>query len=103
MPEAGLLLYLIEALSEIGEAKFTGEVVSPIDWTDIKSWSDVTGADLNPGEANAIRVLSSAYVAQYYESLDKGCPPPNIERLKNREVVATKIKGLFSMLRGSDG
>lgn len=71
-----------------------------IDWVDIKAWIDVTGAEITAGEAEAIRELSATYVSQYYKSMEKGCLSPNIERPKNRELIASKIKNMFAMLRG---
>lgn len=99
MPEIGAADYLVQILSEIGEAKLSGDHITAIDWPDIQAWSDVTGANLTPGESITIKGLSSVYVAQYYDSLDPSCASPNIERLKDREVIAGKIKSLFSMLR----
>lgn len=55
---------------------------------------------MTAGEVLALKQLSAVYVSQYYESMDSGCVSPNIEKPKDREVVAGKIKGLFAMLRG---
>ena len=96
LPESS---YLTSALSEVGEAKMTGERLSAIDWIDIKAWIDVTGAIMTVGECEALKTLSSIYVSQYYESMDSGCVSPNIEKPKNRDEIAGKIKGLFAMLR----
>lgn len=86
-------------LSEIGEGKTSGGSLAPINWIDIKAWIDVTGSQITAGEAEALRTMSSVYVNQFYDSMDKACPSPNIERPKDREVVAGKIKSLFAMLR----
>ena len=90
---------MVSALSEIGEGKISGERLTSIDWVDIKAWIDVTGAIMTAGEYESLRLLSSVYVSQYYESMDSGCVSPNIERPKNRDEIAGKIKGLFAMLR----
>ena len=100
MPEIGGAEYLVSALSEVGEGKISDGRLTSIDWVDIKAWIDVTGAEISAGEAEALRTLSTAYVSQYYEAMKKDCPPPNIERVKDREVVANKVKSMFAMLRG---
>ena len=87
-------------LSEIGEAMQSGDGLVSVTWGDILAWSEMTGSNLTPGESEAIRFLSAAYVALYYESRESGCLAPNIERLKDREIVAGKMKSLFAMLRG---
>lgn len=99
LPEIGGASYLVEALTEIGEGKLTGEGFTQIDWVEIKAWMEVTGAELSPGECEAIRRLSSVYVTQYYKSRDSTCPQPNIEEPKSSEVIESKIKGFFAMLR----
>jgi len=100
MPDIGEAEYLVSALSEVGEGKISDGRLTSIDWVDIKAWIDVTGAEISPGEAEALRMLSSVYVSQYYEAMEKGCPSPNIEKLKDREVIASKVKSMFAMLRG---
>lgn len=60
---------------------------------------DVTGSEITAGEAEAIKGLSSVYISQYYESIEKDCPSPNIERPKDKDVIAGKIKSMFAMLR----
>lgn len=103
MPPVGELEYLVTALSEIGEGKISGERLTSIDWVDIKAWMDVTGGFLTPGESEALRSLSAAYVSQYYPSMESDCPSPNIEKPKDKDVIASKLKSMFAMLRGQDG
>ena len=100
LPEVGGAEYLVLALSEIGEGKISGDRITSIDWIDIKAWRDVTGAEITAGEAEALRELSAVYVSQYHEAMEKDCPSPNIEKPKNKDVIANKIKNMFAMLRG---
>lgn len=99
LPDAGLAGYLVDALTEIGEAKFTGEHITSIGWIEISAWMAATKSNLTPGEAVALRNLSSVYVTQHYLSLDAACVSPNIEKPKDPEIVAGKMKNLFAMLR----
>lgn len=97
MGEAG---YIIDALSEIGEAKSHGDSLVQIEWQDIRAWIEITGATISPGEAEAMKSLSGAYVTQFYQSLDSGSTSPVLSKPQNREAVDAKMKSLFSMLRG---
>lgn len=81
-------------LSGIGEAKYTGDRLAAIDWTDLLSWVTVTGASISPGEAEVLIMLSSTYVAQYYTD---GNSPMVVEA--DRDEVAHKLEQLFAMLR----
>lgn len=86
-------------LSEIGEGKPGVDGLEPIGWVDIDAWSRLTGAEVTPGEAAAIKYLSICYVAQYNASRDPGCPAPHIRKETNSEQVESRLKTLFSMLR----
>lgn len=99
LPEVGELGYIVEYLSEIPEAETDGGRIKPIGWTTLKTWADMTGIRLSPGEALAMLSLSRSYVNQYYLSESPGCPPPNVETPPDREVVAGKLESLFAMLR----
>ena len=87
-------------LSSIGEAKVSSSGLASIEWSDIVAWMQATRAMLSPGEAEAIKYLSSCYVSQYYQSMEKGALSPHMESPPNREQVAGKMKTLFAMLRG---
>lgn len=93
--------YLVGMIAEIGEAKSHGQSLVQIEWQDILSWIEVTGAQISPGEAEAMKSLSGAYVSQYYQSLDSGSVSPVAPRQANREAVASKMHSLFAMLRGN--
>lgn len=98
MPDSSEADYIISLLAEIGEAK-SGESLTSIDWLDIKAFSEVMGIELSPWEAESLMFLSSAYVSQYYMSMDVSCLSPNIERLKTRDAIAEKMKNLITILR----
>mgnify|MGYP007065673354 CR=1 FL=1 len=99
MPDMGVADYFTSLLSEVGEARLNGERIASLTWEEIRAWQCATGVQISPGEAESIRYLSSCYVSQYYQSIEPECPAPHIERPRNREEVASKMKSLFAMLR----
>lgn len=90
---------MVTILSEIGEGKISGDKLTSIDWVDIKAWIDVMDESITHIEASALKQLSGAYVSQYYAAMEPDCPSPNIERPKDKDVIAGKIKSMFAMLR----
>jgi hypothetical protein len=92
---------LVSLLSEIGEAKVDNSGIKEISWQDLKAWLDITGIELTLYEIESMKRLSSIYVSQYYQSTDKSCLAPNVEKPKDRDVIASKMKNLIAMLRGS--
>lgn len=99
LPELDGAEYLVEALSELGEGRVSGDRLIAISWTDIKAWADATGSIMTPGEVIILRNLSRIYVNQYYDSIDPACMSPCIADRPPVEDVAAKMKSLFSMLR----
>lgn len=99
LPDDSLVDYLVGYLFEIGAAKFNGVGYSPCDWPDIVSWRAMTGIELAPEEASGIIKLSGAYSRQLAKSKDVECLAPNVEELPDEEVVESKLKSMFSMLR----
>jgi hypothetical protein len=101
LPEKGPLEYLINYLSEIGEADLIGDNLTTIKWGTMMAWSEMTGVKLTSSESLGLQRLSAAYVSQYYKSSDGSCPAPHIEALPARDEIANKMKSLFAMLRSS--
>lgn len=100
-PDKGPLEYLINYLSEIGEAELNGENLTSIGWQTMRAWAEMTGTKLTSGEALAVHQLSGVYVSQYYQSSDAACPAPHLGNLPARDEIADKMKSLFSMLRSN--
>lgn len=50
--------------------------ISPIDFTEIKNYSEITNTRLTPWDARMLRHLSCAYVDQHYESKKPQCTAP---------------------------
>ena len=99
LPEVHATAYLIDALNEIGQARMTGDRMTAIGWQEIDSWMRATGTKMRPWELNAIKSMSEAYVSQYYAFLKPGEPQPNSRQLPDKDVVTSRLKSLFSMMR----
>ena len=97
-PERGALAYLIGYLSEMGEAQSSGVGMAAISWQEIRAWTELMGVTLTSGESKAVRMLSAAYVAEYYRADGKDCASPCAKEV-SPETLNNKIKSLFAMLR----
>ena len=53
-PDKGPLEYLINYLSEIGEAELNGENLTTIGWQTMRAWAEMTRTQLTSGEALAV-------------------------------------------------
>lgn len=76
LPEVKGLSHLIRYAANIGFGKQTGMGMIPIDWVDIVAWSQLTGTELYPDEAEIIREISLVYVSQHTRSKEFDCPAP---------------------------
>lgn len=99
MPDLDGAEYLVDALSEIGEGKHSGDRLVPIGWEDIDAWISSTGSRMTPGELAGLRKLSSAYVSQHYAAQDPACMSPCIVDAPDAGTVESKLKSLFAVLR----
>jgi hypothetical protein len=98
MPDIEHGAYLLEYLSEIGEARHSGTMLSPVDWQEIKAWQDATGVELSAWDAKVIRRLSSVYVAQYFDAGDPNCPPPWMPSQPSGERITKRLNSMISAL-----
>jgi len=69
--------YLLDYFSELGAGKQTGGSLVPLEWPDIKAWSDVTETKIDAWEAVTLIEMSSAYATWHYKAKDKNCPLPH--------------------------
>lgn len=97
MPEIGCASYLLTYLFEIGVCNSTGFGVSPISWSEISAWSELTQIKLLRFEALTIKMLSNSFVSQYNESDDSVSHPPYLPVAF--DPVATGVR-IGSFLRG---
>ena len=83
MPDIEKGDYLIDYLYEIGTSKSGANGAVPIDWVDIKAWSDLTGVRLTREEALIIKGLSSDFVSQMSRSRNPNEPSPYLPAQSN--------------------
>jgi hypothetical protein len=98
MPDIEHGAYLLEYLSEIGEARHNGQTLSPIDWQEIRAWQSATGMQLSAWDAKTLRHLSAAYVAQYWEAGEPNCPPPWMPEQPNAERITKRLDSMMGVI-----
>jgi len=64
--------HVVEWWMEIGPTAPDGAIC----WQEMAAWERLTGVELAPWEARAIRRMSSAFLAQRHEARKPNCPPP---------------------------
>lgn len=82
-PELEAGSYILDIMQDIGYSKSGGMGMIPLDWIDIKSFSDVTGIIFTKDEAILIKKLSEAYVGQMQTSKYQDTYAPYLDQ---REV-----------------
>ena len=60
--------FILDLMGDIGWSKQGGMGLAPIDWVDIKAFSDLTGIVFTKDEAILIKKLSEDFVSQMHES-----------------------------------
>lgn len=101
-PEVTNGQYLLEYLSEIGEARSNGNTLSPIDWEEITAWQHLTGTDLSTWDARMLRHLSSVYVASYHKAEDPNCPPPWMPEQTSEKQLTRRLDQLIGAVSKHD-
>jgi hypothetical protein len=64
IPDAGDMAYLLEMLFEAGPTVATPMGDTPLGWSDLRAYAEMTGTDLDPWEARTLREMSAAYLAE---------------------------------------
>ena len=77
--------HLITRLVEIGLTEATGMGAAPLSWREICEWQRATNVRLDPWEAELIRSLSVAYIAESGKAESENCPPPFRAEVTQRE------------------
>lgn len=94
------LRYLTDWLFEIGPSVPVGMGEAPVGWTDMAAWQRLTGVELAPWEAKAIRAMSTAFIAQRNESRKPTCPAPYTSDVAmQRDKVANQFAAMVSALK----
>ena len=67
--------WLVTAAMECGLTQSSSMGISPVPWSEIQAWAEVTGED-DMWVLQAIRQLSLAYVSEHYAAKDGARPSP---------------------------
>jgi hypothetical protein len=94
MPEVEAGGYILSYLFELGPVMPAGMTMGPISFLEIDAWQRMTGIQLLPWEARAIRTLSIAYSNQSSISDKPDCPSPMDGPVEKTEV-AKHIRNLL--------
>ena len=88
-------------MEELGYCRSSGMGVVALDWTELASWSHLTGTYLFNWEYQALMKLSKAYVDQFYKSKDYYCMSPYISEditQEKRDSISEAFEALAKRL-----
>lgn len=77
IPDVGPGAYLLDALFQAGPTIHTGAGDVPLDWPNISSFAEFTGAIAEPWEAKALRDMSVSYLVGRNAGVDGLSIPPS--------------------------
>ena len=98
MPQLSGCSYLIDCLIEIGTSMASGFGVTPLTWSEIESWSNLTEIDISSWEATMIMSLSRTFTSSFNRFDDKEFPSPYIVEEFDREKVSHNVGSLLRSL-----
>lgn len=91
LPEIHEFEYLIFYLKSVGFYSSNGMGIEKLKSTELESWSNLTGIQLNCFEVETILQLSECYVYQYNTSKDPYCQAPyKTEKEEEKEITDQK-------------
>ena len=68
--------------------------MTPLDWSDLNNWSQVTGLRLNHADMLEVKELSAVYCGVHSQSYNVDYPCPYPEGV-DRKDVSSKVKNLL--------
>jgi hypothetical protein len=77
LPKLGEAQYLFMHLQALGYYTNTGMGLSPLSYTEIKAYCDLTGNEFTPDEVTIIRNMSQLYVNQSHDKNPNAKAPYN--------------------------
>lgn len=101
-PVPECVAYLVAHWRDLGRVGTTGMGAMRLSCLEVAAWVDLTGNSLEPWEVEAVRAMSTAFLAETHEAEDPGRPPP-WEPEDTEVKVAEKAalaKSIRSTLRG---
>ena len=101
LPNAGLAAYLVDYLFEAGPVVSNAMGTQPLGWPELAAWQQGTGIELQPWEARALKILSTAYLASAQAAQAYDCPPPWSTKPvpEARDRISNALKNIFQGLR----
>lgn len=90
--------YIIDWLMEIGPVTAGGMGSTPLAWSDIAAWQDLTGINMTAWEARTIRRLSRDFHDQLHRSKEPTCPAPYTEAAISHDAVTEQFKRMFRVM-----
>jgi hypothetical protein len=94
--------YLVALLHSAGTATQTGMGLVPLQWVELRAWTETLGVQHTAWELETIRRMSEAYASEFSQASDKKRPipyKPVEEIVINRVAVASQVESVFSALR----
>lgn len=98
MPQLSGCSYLIDYLIEIGTSMASGFGVTPLTWSEIESWSNLTDIRISSWEATMLMSLSRTFTSSFNRFDDKDFPSPYVVEEFDREKVSQNIGNLLRSL-----
>ncbi len=105
LPDVEGAEYLINLLHEAGPVGSNGYGVEGLKWSEIHSYTTLTGLFLCPWEVMLIKELSDVFASAYNEYNGKDCPPPYFatpKELPSKEDLNTKFEKIFGGMQVVD-
>lgn len=90
--------YLLHYLQDVGPVMNGAMGAVPLSFSEIGSWADLTGTELQPWEAQMLRRLSLVYLAQSQRSTAHDCPSPWVAPVLDREAISARVSSFFSAM-----
>ena len=98
MPDVTNLTYIIEYLLELGTSLASGFGVTPITWTELRSWLELSELQLDSWESNLLISLSRSFCANYTKFDEKDFPTPYVIEEFDRKAASASIGGSLRLL-----
>lgn len=97
MPDVGDAEYVITYWQDLGMVEMGAMGPIPLSASEIISWQQCTGVDLEAWEYRAIKQMSQAYLMQAKESEKPECEPPFGDPVNefDRSIVSKKVGNAF--------
>ncbi len=86
LPDVDAGQYLIDWLMEIGPTLPAGMGSGVLTFSEIATWQQLVGLELQPWEVRALRRLSEDYLAESNAATDPRRPPPYGDRQRNPSI-----------------